>query len=421
MKKIISTIALAALLAVSCISCGRKDDSSKDNSTGGQGFSNQDILDTTDTEDTSNYVDNTSDQDDIDDSEDNREKYEQLADAIIANVDTLFTALKNGDIDTVSKYCLEDSDVIEDLLDCKDKAAVGEVMKVVFKDFEWTFTDECREELVDTLEFRASQGDDSEFGLDIYLVDHAHIYLEEFYFASLPEGTTLPEDYTGATEEEAKALLEKMIEVTPMECDESMFIEQINEDGSFKTDIDEILSIDMLPWDKIDRLDSSNVFRTFVQQILDVDSDFAANSTSSVFKEDNERMKQVETCLLNKDMVEYERLYNDIRGEAINSDVSYAELSKEQQDKLADIYANEVNVYRNSMTWIEKNEKYGSIIYTYPYSYFCDFDDEEAVKWLSDRNVVRIDINYDNISDSSEMLYVFGYAYGWLIDYVYEN
>lgn len=422
-KKLASAAVIATMLAFACTGCGDKNSDKKDKDdeivTEDKDKDDDDdrddkTEDTEATESVNNDIEDTSeDTEDVEDTEEEEPDmavYEAQADAIITNVDKMLNAYKNGDIDTLLTYCADDTDMKEMWEKMSNKEAAGEIMKVLFANLDWTYAENCKEELVDYL---VDYEEDDTISVNMAIVAPMQLYYKEYYFASLPAGTVLPEDYAPETDEEAMELIKKMVAETPLISEEDLTIGMVKEDGSFQADFDLFFHMDHVEWY------SMTSPKSFVKETLDIGIDTEFGAEGTVFMDDDENRAAVEKLVLAKDFNAVAEKCQEVNGE-VPGNVHYADLTEEQQKKVDEIIDKEVVVARNAESWVGKNEKRGSILYSYPVKYSGQLS-EEYHAWADERNVKDVDIAYDGIGDLKGLTKAFMYDYSKIMEYVQKN
>lgn len=338
---------------------------------------------------------------------------EARADKVIANMDKFLTALKNGDIDTFLPYLEDDTDMKEIFEKTKDKEAMGELLRILLADMDWTYEGRCMEELTQCL----YDGDD-ELVLDVYVCGPMQLYYDHYYCANLPAGTVLPEDYEPASEEEAKEVIKKMVSLTPIVGNEDLQISDIKEDGSFVVDIDLLFHMDHAGLEDASYANGSNIYRTYVKELFDIGTDYVYNVEGrGQYEKDDEIREELLEMIFAKDFEALDARYVELTGNESKIQVKYADLTPEQQKMVDDIIENEVVITYENKLRARDDMKVGAVIITYPAKYMFP-SSADYVEWADEHQVVETVALLENLANVESTANYFGYYYSRILEYV---
>lgn len=391
-KKLVKKIAcecMAAALVLSLTACGgSKDDTSNSNDNQQVNTEAEYIEDdyTEDSYDEDSYSDDDYDYEEDDYYEDEEPDYTEDAENILSQIDEFLTATKNGDMETFMSYVDPSSEEYEDLEKLAEYDPDGELFKILYGRMVWTFTDDNKEELTDSLEYH--DGVFEEYGLNITLAK-PHTYLgAKFYEASLEEGTEYPDDYYPESEE-AKAIVEKIYEISPLVYENNFYINYSDGQVSVITD-DTFWDFDMLHIDDVaDGAKKGGLFRRFISENYDVEHMKVAKDAA--FDNDDEHHRKALDLIEAKDIQGIKDLYIELAGNYEKFDLNAKEedLTDEQLELLNDVIANEMDIKRSYLAsnFSDGLHQRGYLLVTVPAKYSEGLLSEEEIEWLDENDV----------------------------------
>lgn len=413
-KFFVKGIAVALVAGMCLTGCGdKKDSKNKDNT--------DNKLETSSIEEqTSKVEDDTTEEDTEKITEEDTEEeieddaiiYEKKADAVISNIETFLTAIKNGDIDTLLPYIAEGTDMKKIFEKVKDREGVSDLMQTLFVNMDWTYADDAREELADNL----MSGDD-ECIVNMYICSPMQLYYEHYYCAELEPGTVLPEDYAPSTESEAKEIVKKIVSLTPTVGEEDFAISEIKEDGSFVTDIDLLFHMNHSNIEDAAYAGTGSVYRTFIKEMFDVMEDTIYSPEEASYEKDDEVKSELREIIAKKDFNKLTSKYEELNDEAAPGDVKYGDLTKEQKATVDKIIDEEVVVSFNNAVRMKKGIRSGAIMVTFPAKYYLNKTSKYA-GWADEHNVMAVDLLFDSLSSIKTTSMFFLYNYSRIMDHI---
>lgn len=326
-------------------------------------------------------------------------------------VDEFLNALKAGDVEYILAHIDPDSDMVEDIQKMDDPTVLSDVFKIIYGDTTWVYPEEYLTDLADTVSYKGMLDADNEYYIDVFASAPAILYLDNFYFASLPAGTVLEEDFEGASEEDARQILEDIVKATPVTYDTLL---TITGDGNGSYYIEpSFLRMDDLPWDDIRYGKDGTIFRVAVREILDVGSDITISDPAAVFEEEDEKAREMIALLKEKNLPEIEKKYEEYKGEKFSeNDSTYDDLTDEQKAEVDEILKKDVLFIRDDHSTNYSQEYSGATFLCFSAVYAYDVD-EDIYDWAKQNNVYVVEVAFDTFVDENAL----GLAYPFLSNY----
>ena len=328
------------------------------------------------------------DDDDSDETEEDNSAYVEKAKEIYSKADQLFSALKEGDIQTVVDLGDPDDYVTSTLSYITDSETAKEIFKTVYADLCWEYTDEDIERTAEYLQ-EAAEAEVYGEEFDLSMTEIAYKWMLAFRYTSLAyfeDGDVIPENYKPETKEEAFDILKKGLEETPLQYMSSVTATTPDENGNFYFIYDEDYLFDDAGI--VNLYDGDDTMaQTYVKNLMDVISDYTIGDTDAKYEKSDELINEATELALNKD---FEKLYDLLKDPSEltykENLGSYDELTDSQKAFVDECVEKAQVVFEDYTSTHGDGTRVRNGIMEVSFPYYDRFDDEQT-EFAKDNNV----------------------------------
>ncbi len=283
--------------------------------------------------------------------------YREKATVILEKTETLVNALKAGDIKTVVELGYPKDEVTKSLSNVVDSEKAKKIMQTVYKDVCFEITEEDIEYLAKQLYEIEGMDFDEDEEFSVNLDAFAYRWMLGFRMSALTyfeDGVTVPEDFKPESEEQAFAILEKGLSVTPIQYMSSINITVPDKDGNFYFLYEDDYLFKDAGLEYLGRASEDNMTAYYISKLMDVISDYKIGDTTATYQKYNDLYTEATNLLKQKDFEKITDLLEN--SEDTECDYreklgSYAELN-DAQKAFVDDFVSQLEIVTVDYSWV---------------------------------------------------------------------
>lgn len=283
--------------------------------------------------------------------------YREKATVVLEKTQTLIEALKAGDIKTVVELGYPKDEVTKSLSKVVDSEKAKKIMQTVYKDVCFEITEEDIEYLAKQLYEIKDKDFDEDEEFDVNLDAFAYRWMLGFRMSALAyfeDGVTVPEDFKPESEEQAFAILEKGLSITPIQYKSSITITVPDKEGNFYFLYEDDYLFKDAGMEYLGRASEGDMTAYYISKLMDVISDYKIGDTTATYKEYNDLYTEATNLVKQKDFEKItDLLENSADAECDYREKlgSYAELNDAQKAFVDDFVA-QLEIVTVDYSWV---------------------------------------------------------------------